>query len=154
MSISNSLKSGIKKLRASQPFNRLATSSTRSILSLAGLKSEFVIKHLHRIDLVESRLPNGKTLRLQSKGDDWISNQIFWRGWEGHEPETVPLFFRLARESKVTFDIGAYVGLFALLAAHANENGRVFAFEPLPSIYQRLEQNISLNNLQNIEKQF
>jgi FkbM family methyltransferase len=151
VSINNSLKSGIKNLRSSQPFNRLATSGARSIFSALGLKSEFVIKHLHRIDLVESRLPNGKTLRLQSKGDDWVSNQVFWRGWKGYEPETMPLFFRLAQQSKVTFDIGAYVGFFALLAAHANENGKVFAFEPLSSIYQRLQQNVSLNNLQNIE---
>jgi FkbM family methyltransferase len=151
VSINNSLKSGIKKLRSSQPFNRLTTSGIRSILSIGGLKSEFVIKHLHRIDLVESRLPNGKMLRLQSKGDDWVSNQVFWRGWQGYEPETVPLFFRLAQQSKVTFDIGAYVGFFALLAGHANPEGKVFAFEPLSSIYQRLEQNVSLNNLQNVE---
>lgn len=151
MSINNSLKSGIKKLRSSQPFNRLATAGARSVFSALGVKPEFVIKHLHRIDLVESRLPNGKTLRLQSKGDDWVSNQVFWRGWQGYEPETVPLFFRLAQESKVTFDVGAYVGFFALLAAHANPEGKVFAFEPLSSVYQRLRQNVALNNLPNLE---
>jgi hypothetical protein len=42
---------------------------------------EFFIKHLHRIDLVEAKLPNGRILKLKSKGDDWVSNQVFWRGW-------------------------------------------------------------------------
>lgn len=151
MSVNNSIKSGIKNLRSSQPFNRLATSTIRTILSLGGVKSEFIIKHLHRIDLVESRLPNGKNLRLHSKGDDWVSNQIFWRGWDGYEPETIPLFFRLAQKSKTTFDIGAYVGFFALLAAQANPDGKVYAFEPMKAIYQRLQNNISLNDLSNIE---
>jgi FkbM family methyltransferase len=151
MSISSSLKSGVKSLRSSQPFNRIATAGSRSLLSLTGLKSEFLIKHLHRIDLVESRLPNGKTLRLQSKGDDWVSNQVFWRGWQGYEPETIPLFFRLAEKSQVTFDIGSYVGLFSLLAAYANENSKVFAFEPMAAIYERFKQNVVLNKLQNVE---
>ena len=151
MSINSSLKSGIKKLRSSQPFNRIATSGSRSLLSVAGLKSEFLIKHLHRIDLVETKLPNGKILRLQSKGDDWVSNQVFWRGWQGYEPETIPLFFRLAQTARVTFDIGSYVCFFTLLAAHANTDGKIYAFEPLSAIYERLQQNIELNNLRNVE---
>lgn len=154
MSVNSSLKSGIKNLRSSQPFNRLATATVRSILSAGGLKSEFVIKHLHRIDLVEAGLPNGKTLRLHSKGDDWVSNQVFWRGWDGYEPETIPLFFKLAQKSKVTFDIGAYVGFFALLAAQANTDGQVYAFEPMAAIYQRLQNNIALNDLSNVETVF
>jgi FkbM family methyltransferase len=151
VSINQSIKESIKSLRSSQPFNRLTTSGVRSVLALSGIKSEFLIKHLHRIDLVESKLPNGRTLRLQSKGDDWVSNQVFWRGWEGYEPETVPFFFHLAQKSKVTFDIGAYVGFFSLLAAHANPDGKVYTFEPMPAIYKRLEQNIALNQLSNVE---
>ena len=150
MKVSNSLKNNLKKLRASQPFNRLATSGTRSLLSLAGLKSEFLIKYLHRIDLVESKLPNGNILKLNSKGDDWVSNQVFWRGWQGYEPETIPLFYKLAEKSAVTFDVGAYVGFFTLLGAHANSKARVFAFEPMTAIYQRLVQHIELNSLKNV----
>lgn len=97
------------------------------------------------------RLPNRRLLRLWSQGDDWISNQVFWRGWSGYEPETAPLFFDLARRASVTLDVGAYVGYFSLLAGHANPEGRVFAFEPMPAIFQRLEQNIRLNQLTNVE---
>ena len=143
------LKNNLKKLRSSQPFNRLATSGLRSLLSLTRRQSEFVIKYLHRIDLVETKLPNGRILKLNSKGDDWVSNQVFWRGWEGYEPETVPLFFRLAEQAEVVFDIGAYVGFFTLLAAHANPNSKVFAFEPMTAIYQRLAQHLELNSLTN-----
>lgn len=149
--ISSILKSNLKKLRSSQPFNRLATSGTKSLFSSVGLKPEFFVKHLHRMDLVESRLPNGRVFKLNSKADDWVSNQVFWREWHGYEPETSPLFFRLAEKSAVTFDVGAYVGFFTLLAAHANPQGQVFAFEPMSKIYERFQNHIKLNDLQNVE---
>lgn len=149
-----SLKNSIKKLRSSQPFNRLATSGAKAVFSVAGKQPEFLIKYLHRIDLVETKLPNGKVLKLNSKGDDWVSNQVFWRGWQGYEPETIPLFYKLAEKSAVTFDVGSYVGFFTLLAAHANSNARVFAFEPMPAIYQRLVQHIELNDLKNVTTTF
>lgn len=144
-------KSGLKKLRASQPFNFITTSTMRALLNAAGLRSERVIKHVHRIGPVHTQLPNGRTVRLWSRADDWVSNQVYWRGWKGYEPETAPLFFRIASRARVTVDIGAYVGYFALLAAHANPNGLVYAFEPLPEVYERLLRNIELNQLANVE---
>lgn len=79
-----------------------------------------------------------------------MSNQVYWRGWSGYEPETVPLFFRLAMRANTVLDIGAHVGYFSLLAGHANPRARVFAFEPLPVIYDRLRHNINLNELSNV----
>ena len=90
-------------------------------------------------------------LKLQSRAHDWVSNQVYWRGWQGYEPESVSLFFRLASHSRITFDVGAYVGFYSLLAAHANENGRVYAFEPLPAACERLRRNIELNHIYNVE---
>lgn len=144
------VKTILKKARYSQPFNRVATSTARSLLTAAGWSSEFVIKYLHRVGTVESELPNGRVLRLRSHGDDWVSNQLYWRGWSGYEPESVPLFFRLAARAGVTLDVGSYVGFYTLLAAHANPAGRVYAFEPLPAIYQRLCSNVALNGLANV----
>lgn len=142
---------GLKSLRASQPFNRVATSAVHGLLSATGLHSEAAVKHLHRVGPVRRRLPNGRTLCLWSRADDWVSNQIYWRGWDGYEPESVPLFFRLAARARVVFDVGAYVGFFSLLAAHANADGRVYAFEPLADAYCRLLKNAALNELKNIE---
>ena len=144
------IKNALKVLRTSQPFNWLATSSVRAGLNVTCGCSEIVIKHLHRVGPVASRLPNGRSLRLWSRGDDWVSNQVFWRGWRGYEPETVPLFFRLATRANVTIDVGAHVGFYALLAAHANAAARVFAFEPMPAIQARLARNVRLNGLLNV----
>ncbi len=145
------IKSALKKLRSWQPFNFVATSTLRGLSNATGLRPEFVIKHVHKVGKVSCGLPNGRRLRLWSRGDDWVSNQIYWRGLSGYEPETVPLFFRLASQASVTLDVGAYVGFFTLLAAHANASGTVYAFEPLPKIHERLQKNIGLNRLSNVE---
>src|SRR5262249_7372061 len=116
-----------KAIRGSQPFNRIATSIVRALLRGSGRRSEFVIKHLHRVGPVWARLPNGRTLRLWSRGDDWVSNQVYWRGWDGYDPETIPLFFRMARRAQTILDVGAYVGFYTLLAALANPWAGVYA---------------------------
>jgi FkbM family methyltransferase len=145
------IKSGLKKVRAWQPFSWVATSMVRAGMRAVGVQSELVIKHLHRVGGVSSRLPNGCKLRLWSRGDDWICNEVYWRGWQGFEPESSPLFFRLATAARVTLDVGAHVGFYSILAAHANPAGRVYAFEPLPSVYERLKKNVALNGLENVE---
>ncbi|MEK6406925.1 MAG: FkbM family methyltransferase [Acidobacteriota bacterium] len=141
----------LKRLRVSQPLNYLATSTVHALFSAMGRRSDFIVKHLHRVGNVRLELPNGRTLRLWSRGDDWVSNQVYWRGWDGYEPETVPLFYRLATRAQLTFDVGAYVGFFTLLTAHANPGGQVYAFEPLPGVYERLHKNVALNRLDNVE---
>jgi FkbM family methyltransferase len=90
-------------------------------------------------------------MRLWSRADDWISNQVYWRGWAGYEPEMSPLFFRFAASSRVVIDVGAHVGFYAILAAHANPDGTVFAFEPHPRAFGRLTRNVVLNALRNVQ---
>jgi FkbM family methyltransferase len=75
---------------------------------------------------------------------------VFWRGWSGYEPETIPLFYRLAQRAQTTIDVGAYVGFYTLIAAHANASGRVYAFEPMSDVFERLRSNVSLNRLENV----
>ena len=61
------------------------------------------------------------------------------------------LFFALAQKAETTLDVGAYVGYFALLAAHANPAARVIALEPLAAIHARLRRHVSLNRVTNVE---
>lgn len=122
----------------------------RPLVRITGVGGAVVTKHLHRRGTVKAKLPNGRTLRLWSQGDDWVSNQIFWNGWNAYETETLSLFFKLASRAEVILDVGAHVGVFSLVAAHANSSARVFAFEPVAATYQRLQSNIALNQLQNV----
>jgi FkbM family methyltransferase len=146
------MKALLKCIRDSQPANFLATEIVKKGYALAGLPcNEFFIKHLPRRDFVKVTIPGGLTLRLSSKGDDGIANQVFWRGWTADEPEALPLFFALAKQAAVVFDVGAHVGIYSIVAALANPSARVYAFEPLKRTRDRLHANISRNSLRNVE---
>ena len=54
------------------------------------------------------------------------------------------------RECRV-LDIGAQSGFYSLLLSRlVGPEGMVFAFEPLPANFRILEENVSLNNIQNV----
>lgn len=143
-------KAVLKKIRASQPLNYVTSSTLRAASYALGVQPEFLVKHLPKVGLVKRRLPNGKNLMLTGRGDDWISNQVFWRGWRGYEPEMCSLFYDFASNARITLDVGAHVGFYALLAGHANSAASVFAFEPVPATFERLARNLSLNSLSNV----
>jgi FkbM family methyltransferase len=139
-----------KRVRGSQPFNYIATSLARAITTTVGWQPEFLPRHLHKVGRVTCTLPNGRSFSLWSRGDDWVSNRVFWYGWKGYEPETVGVFAALAANASCTIDIGAYVGFFALVAAQSNPSAMVHAFEPMPPIFARLQNNIRMNGFANV----
>jgi FkbM family methyltransferase len=145
------IKQSVKAVRAWRPVNAPATAAARSLSRLGGREFEWAIKHLPRTGPVRSTLPNGEVLQLWSRGDDWVSNQVFWRGWNSYEPETTPLFYELAANADVVVDVGAYVGFYAVIAALANRRSRVFAFEPMPENAERVRRHIAMNALRNVE---
>lgn len=132
------------------PLNRIATGLLRALLPRRIQRHPALSRYVPRVGVVEARLPNGALLRMHSRGDDDIASPVFWCGWAGHEPESARLFYELAGSSRVTLDIGAHVGYFALLASHANPTGQVYAFEPLARVRERLERNVALNGAGNV----
>lgn len=56
-------------------------------------------------------------------------------------------FQRLARRSASFLDIGSYTGLFSLVAAKANPNIRVHAFEIVPETFLLAQSNVIANDL-------
>jgi FkbM family methyltransferase len=62
--------------------------------------------------------------------------------WESSSRE---VFSELSKESNTVFDIGAYTGIYSLIAAKSNKNLRVFSFEPNPELFNALTKNIKNN---------
>jgi len=89
-------------------------------------------------------------LKLEAGVDDEVARELYFGGYRGFEPESIELFRRLARRADVIFDIGAHTGYYALVAALTRPEARVFAFEPLPSLAQRIRENASLNAVKNV----
>ena len=144
------IKERIKTVRASRPLNNLATTTLRGLFAIAGRPPEFLIKHLPRTGLTAVKLPNGRVLKIEASSEEWIPTQLFWRGWQGYEPEMTGLFYGLAESANTVLDVGAHAGFYSLLAALANPQAKVFAFEPMPRVFASLERNVKLNKLANV----
>ena len=90
--------------------------------------------------------PDNLRLRFHTYGPygkDRIAVKLARRGLWGYEGETIRVFLALVQESQTIIDIGANTGLFALLAAGAKPSCRVWAFEPVPFIFDMLQANRS-----------
>lgn len=68
-----------------------------------------------------------------------------------HEPNTFEVFDIFLKEGMVVADIGSNVGYFTrYLSKKVGGRGKVFAFEPVPDTYNRLNANLKRNRLLNV----
>jgi FkbM family methyltransferase len=81
---------------------------------------------------------------------DWSRFRAFAYGtWE---PEVVEAVKEVVHDGFVAINVGAHHGYYALLLSRlVGSAGRVIAFEPMPSNFQILSDNISLNHCTNVE---
>lgn len=108
---------------------------------------ETLFKHLYKKGPFVMRLPAGQgSIRLMSWGNR-VENEMFWRGWDGHEPKTRRWWARLALDADTILDIGANTGTFAFTAKGISPKATVHAFEPLARIADRMKQNIEISGL-------
>ncbi|MFG2960042.1 FkbM family methyltransferase [Streptomyces sp. NPDC048291] len=83
--------------------------------------------------------------------DDAVAMDTLWNGAFGYEPGTLAAWSRLAAQSSTIADVGAHVGYFSMIAAHANPKAKVHSFEPVDQIHARLSVNVRSNGVQNIK---
>lgn len=81
---------------------------------------------------------------------DWSRyRSLVYGTWE---PKVVRVVTDTVKPGMTVIDVGAHIGYYSLLFAKCvGPGGHVFAFEPLPSNFALLQQNILLNNLQNVQ---
>ena len=108
---------------------------------------ETVFKHLHFTGPFDIKLPGGRALRLMSWGNR-VENEFFWRGWRGHEPETMSWWLTFAAEGGDVLDVGANTGTFGFLAKCLSPDARVVAFEPLARIAAKVRENVTVSGLE------
>ncbi|HEX7018454.1 MAG TPA: FkbM family methyltransferase, partial [Gemmatimonadaceae bacterium] len=88
-------------------------------------------------------------LRMRLCLHEHMQSQTFWFGY--YSRDIILLFDRLLHPGMVVFDIGANVGEIALAAARrVGPHGRVYAFEPVPHLYQSLEEHVAINRLRQV----
>ncbi len=92
----------------------------------------------------ESYIHHFRGFQIKLYKDSILSRLIF----DGFENQELYFLEKFLKEGDVFFDIGANIGLFSLTASKIiGESGKIFSFEPTPVTFQRLQENIKLNNL-------
>ena len=95
-------------------------------------------------------LPGGGRFRYRSRGE-YLGRELYWRGVASFEPGSAEVVARLAATVDGFWDVGAYSGLYTLIAAAARPGLSVAAFEPLPENFAWLRANLELNGLRAVE---
>lgn len=96
-------------------------------------------------------LPNSMQVYLKADGNDIVVRELYWKGIETFEGNTIGLFIKLLKFTQTFLDIGANTGLYSLIAGIDSCDRKVYAFEPVPGILPYLETNINLNQLKNVQ---
>lgn len=90
--------------------------------------------------VVEVSLPEVGKLVVDLR--DRASVAYFAESGMPQEARDIPLFQELAKSCDTLFDVGAHVGYFSRVAATANPQCQIHAFEPNPKLYPLLTQNL------------
>jgi FkbM family methyltransferase len=86
-------------------------------------------------------------LQIKLYNDSLLCRLIYF----GFEKNEILFLQRFLKKGDTFLDIGANIGLFSLYASKViGDLGLTYAFEPTPNTFQRLLENISINNCKNI----
>lgn len=104
--------------------------------------------HLYPKGSIRNCTRNGITYRLDIS--DYMEHALYFN-ISNHVDFDRRMLYSLIREDYVCFDIGANIGETTLNFAQLAKNGKVYSFEPVPFLYERLTTNVGLNTFKNIE---
>src|ERR1035437_1283211 len=76
-----------------------------------------------------------------------LENEIYWKGFnDGWERVSTNIWAKLCLNSEIIFDVGANTGYYSLIAKSENPKSKVYAFEPIGRIFNKLKYNCELNS--------
>ncbi|WP_136660982.1 FkbM family methyltransferase [Nitratireductor sp. XY-223] len=80
--------------------------------------------------------------------DDLVALTYFWHGANSYEAGSLDIWLRLAKNAQNVLDVGAFSGLYSLVAASACPDACIWAFEPSRRTHGRLLLNAYINGYQ------
>lgn len=81
---------------------------------------------------------------------DWVQQLVYFFGVYEFEKRETNAWIALTEENSTIMDIGSNFGYYSLLSGAKYESCKIIAFEPAPETFNRLVENINLNNYRNI----
>lgn len=134
-------------------FRNLLAASARSLPSFRGKGSLGVAVGKRLTDFSDTndcittvKMRDGSLMRIdvRSKTEQWA----YWTG--EYDADVISRLATCLQEHCTVFDVGANVGFYSIALGKnlAGLNGKLHAFEPVPSNYARLQECINLNQLE------
>lgn len=93
---------------------------------------------------------DGVSIKAFNRCDDGFV-QLFYYGKKYQESNLITITDAFAKKSDIILDIGAHTGIDAIIIAKKNPRIKIIAIEPYEPNYKRLEKNVALNGVTNIE---
>lgn len=90
-----------------------------------------------------------KNLVFHCSLNEHMGSQIFWRGF--YSGGQLKILDNLLQPEMTFVDIGANQGEFTVFAAKRLTKGQVISFEPVSTVFKKLELNIKANNFKNVK---
>ncbi len=94
------------------------------------------------------RFPSGEHFLYSFTDPEGIGEALYWKGALSTEPDVAPVFLEYARRATDFIDVGANTGFYSMLAHAANQKIRIWAFEPNPAVYRKLEHHVLINKME------
>ncbi len=136
------MKKLLKNIYGKIPFKKQIFTAAKNFYS----PGERIYKHLHFHDDFTVRVDDSHSFQMRHYGYE-LENELFWRGLEnGWEHISASLWRKLAADADVIFDVGANTGIYSLIAKSVKPSARVFAFEPVKRVFEKLEVSNRLND--------
>lgn len=138
-----SLRDVLASIRDASVSNRPTQNLIRSG-SRAGFIPRRVYSRLPALGAHTVTSPAGRSFTYIADKADMMARAVVWGNLEVWEATSLRAFSELSRKSERFLDVGAYSGIYSLIAC-ADGDGEVIAFEPNPETRPLLERNIRAN---------
>ena len=108
----------------------------------------FIFNKYRAKDMNKIVVAKKKGINFELNLSDRVASGIYY---DFYEPVITGLFEKSLKRGDVVVDVGANLGYYTLLSAKlVGDTGKVYAFEPMHSAFERIKKNVSLNNFKNI----
>ena len=126
-------------LVSNRPTQNLIRSGSR-----AGVIPQRLYRRLPPLGAHAVTSPAGHSFTYVADKSDMMASGVVWGNLKVWEATSLRVFSDLSRTSERFLDVGAYSGIYSLIAC-ADGPGEAIAFEPNPAIRPLLERNIRAN---------
>lgn len=103
-----------------------------------------LFKRLFNHSLTYTLIPG---VKVRCHPDSSSASSVIYYGL--YEYDMMKFLLKYLRETDIFIDVGANIGVYSLLASSRIKDGHIYALEPIPKNYSRLQENLELNSIKN-----